>query len=355
MNTTLRLSAALILLSLALSGRAGAVTAPEVSRTDRAEVRLHADHLAAAPGAIVTLALDQRLRGAWHSYWRNPGDTGVRTMIRWTAPEGVAISAIRWPAPRRIRVATMTNYGFKERAVLRAELRVPSDWPVGRAIRVTAEATWLLCRDICVPERAVFTLALPVRAAPVENAAVARLTAEAAAAAPTQLKGAARYAVDGDAIRLVVETPAVAMGAPRAAYFFAATPGVVIPSAPQRFESKGGVVTLVAARADRAKRPPDPLEGVLALEFAARDGGAPTRVSYALSATAGGLAPLSASPISAEAAGFAAGVERGLGRARAALFAFLAGLNVSGVFALAAPAPPVVGAEPGPDAAARGR
>jgi DsbC/DsbD-like thiol-disulfide interchange protein len=39
-----------------------------------------------APGQTIHLALRQQIQDGWHTYWRNPGDSGEPTHIAWTLP-----------------------------------------------------------------------------------------------------------------------------------------------------------------------------------------------------------------------------------------------------------------------------
>lgn len=281
-----------LVVALALGAPAFAVTAPEVARSERAEVRLHADHITLAPGGAATLILDLRLAPGWHSYWRNPGDSGMATVIRWSAPEGVEIGDIIWPAPHRLPLGDLVNYGFEGQALLRAELRAPEDWPAGEPILLRAEASWLVCKDICVPEQGAFTLELPTGDHALTDLQVSRLAATARSAEPAALKGAA-FEVDGDRLRVAAVAPAFGMGRVVDAYFYAAPLDLVAASAPQRFGVENGRVTIDALRDDGAA--PQTLDGVLAVTLVDAEG-AETRVAYAVSAQPGPVPPI-ASPI----------------------------------------------------------
>ena len=38
----------------------------------------------------------------WHTYWRNPGDSGGPIEIDWDLPKGFSVSDIKWPLPERL-------------------------------------------------------------------------------------------------------------------------------------------------------------------------------------------------------------------------------------------------------------
>ncbi len=143
---------AIILLALPLLCMASPVT------TEHVTARLIAERNPIAPGTAVELALVLDIQPGWHTYWRNPGDSGEAPRIAWSLPEGVTASPIRWPRPELIRVGPLANYGYSGRAVHLVSLSVPPDWPAGTPIPIRAEAHWLVCAEDCIPESGVLEL-----------------------------------------------------------------------------------------------------------------------------------------------------------------------------------------------------
>ncbi|MCG6943552.1 MAG: thioredoxin family protein [Thiohalocapsa sp.] len=128
--------------------------------TENVHARLLAERSSVAPGGALDLALVLDIRPHWHTYWRNPGDSGEPPRIRWHLPDGVTAGPIRWPLPEPIPVGPLVNYGYSGRAVHLVALSVPAGWPAGEPVRVAAEATWLVCDEACIPERGHFELTL---------------------------------------------------------------------------------------------------------------------------------------------------------------------------------------------------
>jgi DsbC/DsbD-like thiol-disulfide interchange protein/cytochrome c biogenesis protein CcdA len=137
-----------------------APSSSETVYTDNVRARLLAERTAVSPGQSLDVALVLDIRPNWHTYWRNPGDSGEAPRIDWQIPEGVSVGEIRWPLPERIPVGPLVNYGYSDRAVHLSQLRVPPDWPAGAPVRVTAEATWLVCEEECIPEQGRFALSI---------------------------------------------------------------------------------------------------------------------------------------------------------------------------------------------------
>jgi thiol:disulfide interchange protein DsbD len=132
-----------------------------VVRTDHAEAELVAAREAAEPGAALLVALRLKAAPGWHTYWRNPGDSGQPTSLEWRLPAGFTAGPIRWPVPKRMPIGQLANYGYEGEVLLPVEIRVPAD-AKGKA-RLAARAKWLVCDpERCIPESGEVSLELPV-------------------------------------------------------------------------------------------------------------------------------------------------------------------------------------------------
>ena len=129
--------------------------------TERVTATLMTERPAVAPGETIWVGLRLQMDEGWHSYWRNPGDSGLPTMIDWSLPEGLASGPIQWPAPERQPYGTLMNFGYSDDVTLLARLSVADDAPTGSAV-LSARATWLVCADICIPEDGSFAIPIDV-------------------------------------------------------------------------------------------------------------------------------------------------------------------------------------------------
>ena len=127
-------------------------------RTERVEAQLHSSRAAVAPGERFTIALRQTIREGWHTYWRNPGDSGEPTQLTWRAPPGWTVGPIQWPTPEAIPFATLVNFGYAGEVIFPIEVTAPAGVRPGGDVTLTADAYWLVCSDICIPEDATLTL-----------------------------------------------------------------------------------------------------------------------------------------------------------------------------------------------------
>ena len=147
-------------------------------QADYATVELISEYDAVVPGQSFDLAVRFDLEEHWHIYWKNPGASGLSTTIDWVLPESIEAGEVRWPAPERIQLGGLMNYGYEEEAVFIVTLQAPEDLKLGSDLAITANLFWLICKETCLPGEAALDLVLPV-ASKAEPSAEATAFAEA--------------------------------------------------------------------------------------------------------------------------------------------------------------------------------
>lgn len=133
--------------------------AQNVQEGPHAQIRLVPERTAIRAGETIHIGIEQTLDEHWHTYWLNPGDSGVAPEIEWTLPEGFTTGAMEWPTPHKIPFGPLTNYGYEDHTVLLQTLTAPATLPEG-PLTLKAEVTVLVCADICIPETSEHTLTL---------------------------------------------------------------------------------------------------------------------------------------------------------------------------------------------------
>ncbi len=188
----------------------------------------------ARPGEPFQALLRMRIAPGWHTYWMNPGDSGLATSLEWQLPAGVTAGPLSWPVPKRLPVGPLMNYGYENEVLLPVQVTVPAGFsdPV---LRIAARAEWLVCKDVCIPESGAVGFQLPV--APIAALADPRTTAlfaAARAALPGSLPAwTATASVADGRLRIALRAPD-GMPAPAGeVYFFNATEGQVAHAAAQ--------------------------------------------------------------------------------------------------------------------------
>ena len=156
---------------LAVPRLAAADAGPSVSTTN-VTARLVSDVRSIAPGQSFSVALVLDIRDGWHTYWRNPGDSGQATKIVWALPAGFTAGDIEWPTPHRFELPPLVNYGYAKEAVHLVTITAPSDLPAGRRVDFDAKVSWLVCADLCIPENAQLHLTLPSSASAAAGASL---------------------------------------------------------------------------------------------------------------------------------------------------------------------------------------
>jgi thiol:disulfide interchange protein DsbD len=136
--------------------------------------QVHAELLAYAPqgvqaGQPLWLGLQLQHQPGWHTYWRNPGDSGLATQLQWQLPAGMKAGNTLWPTPQMIPVGNMVNHGFEGRVLLAAPVKVTGSF-TGREIDIRLQADWLVCKEECIPQSGQFALRLPVASSVAEHA-----------------------------------------------------------------------------------------------------------------------------------------------------------------------------------------
>ena len=184
--------------------KTGASAVSAVVQTDqvRAElVALAPDGI--QPGAVVSLGLQIQHQPHWHTYWKNPGDSGLPTTLQWTLPQGATAGDIEWPTPQLIKVGTMGNYGYGDTILLPVAITIGKNFvPSQRgSLEVRLNASWLVCLQECIPQEGSFALNVPAKGSTASHSAA---FSAARAAVPIPLNGRATATVAADGIALKV-------------------------------------------------------------------------------------------------------------------------------------------------------
>ena len=261
------MKALLLAIALTLSAAFPAVAQDSEDAAPKVAARLVAEQTAVSPGGTITVALEEKIRPEWHTYWVNPGDAGAPTTIDWTLPPGWKAGAIQWPTPKRLPVLSLMDYGYEGTLWLLSSLTAPADAKAGDTVTLKAAVSWLVCKNICVPEDTVLTLQMKIGAGAPDTAVAKQFAAARAllpVASPWKLTYASGQGAHGQALDLYIAAPALAAAHPTEAEFFPLASGALNNAAPQTMAYvKDGLVLRLAPG---AKPPSGSLQGVLVLK-----------------------------------------------------------------------------------------
>ena len=241
----------------------------QVDFAPKVHARLIPERDGIAPGESLTIALEENIRPGWHTYWINPGDAGAPTQIQWSLPEGWRPQAIQWPYPKNLPVGPLMDYGYEGRPWLLTGVTAPKTLVPGQTVLLKAAVSWLVCKEVCIPEDATLTLPLKTVAQRLPpDPAVAAAFAATRAKLPVASPWPARYRL-ANKLSLFLAAPQLERAKPVSAVFYPLTGTELHMSAPETFDvAKGGLVLdLVPAKHFHAG---STLTGVLVLT--SRDG-----------------------------------------------------------------------------------
>ncbi|WP_369643516.1 protein-disulfide reductase DsbD family protein [Acidovorax sp. A79] len=258
------------------------VTTPYV----RAELMAHAPQ-GVAPGQPLWLGLSITHQPEWHTYWKNPGDSGLPTDLAWTLPAGLDAGEIAWPLPRKIPIGTLANYGYEGTVLLPVPVTVAGSFaagPLARDATIKLRASWLVCRKECIPEEGEFTLQLPLRSTTALNGAAFEAAAQAQprpvlAGTGGIVPDSQAQISDGNALQVSVQGLPVALRG-KTLDLFPETAEVIDNAASWKQAWNGTVWTAQIPLSAQRSNSPTLMPVVLAEQVAAHATGPDTRTGY---------------------------------------------------------------------------
>jgi thiol:disulfide interchange protein/DsbC/DsbD-like thiol-disulfide interchange protein len=174
-------------------------------RRDHLSVELISAQTSVPPGATITAGLRLVHDPQWHTYWLNPGDSGLPTKLDWTLPDGAKAAGIDWPAPHRIELDPLTNFGYDGEIVLPVQVSLPANATPGSRIPIEVKATWLVCKEECIPGDAVLATDIEIGNTSIADPRWQMLFEAARASQPAHQRWPARWADGGQRIDVIVD------------------------------------------------------------------------------------------------------------------------------------------------------
>ena len=237
---------------------------PPQAQTEQVTARLLAATTSVQPGQTVLVGVQQRIIEHWHTYWVNPGDSGLATTIAWTLPAGAAAGAIQWPVPTRFEVGPIVNYGYANEVTLLSTVQVPAGLRDGDVFNLQARVDWLVCEDTCIPQQANLGLSIPVRAAAPQASSDQPILQQAQSRLPSATTLKPQWRVAGS--RLQLSLPSSDLPPHDSAIFFVRRWGVVAHAEPQQLQRDASGWVLSLAAGESPPKAGDAVDGVLVLQ-----------------------------------------------------------------------------------------
>jgi thiol:disulfide interchange protein len=220
------------------------------------------------PGQSFTAGLYFKLDRGWHVYWINAGDSGEPPSIKWTLPAGITAGPLQFPAPKRLPLGPLMDFGYDNEVLFPISMHVAPDFkPSSPIATLAAKVSWLVCREVCIPGKAQLSADLPALAQPPAvdnlNAADAQLLDRFKDKLPEPLPAGdvAKFHAAANGFELTVQTGREE----KSAAFFPLDQTVLANAAPQAVTPLRNGVSLALTKDENLHAAPDQLNGVLVL------------------------------------------------------------------------------------------
>ncbi|MDE2679815.1 MAG: protein-disulfide reductase DsbD family protein [Verrucomicrobiota bacterium] len=129
---------------------AGIVSAQDFNFGAKTKVSLLVNPSVAKAGSPVEVGMRLEMPAGWHTYWRNAGENGTPTNIKWTLPKGITAGEIQWPVSEKVEWLEMFTYAYHGEVLLIVPLTLAADLAPGE-YALAAEVNWLECEETCIP------------------------------------------------------------------------------------------------------------------------------------------------------------------------------------------------------------
>ncbi len=217
-----------------------------VVTTERTEATLLSDVSAIHAGQKFWAVLHIKMQPGWHTYWKNPGDSGTTPSLSWTLPKEFTAGEVQYLAPERQQVGPLVDYGYSDDAYFFVTITPPAILGENTTSILALKGEWLVCKDVCVPERADLSLILPAsQKQEIEHSADAELIDKLVGALPIVLETPVNFSLVDEQIHFTVPL-SISAEKIKTAQFFPAQDGLIANASPQQVSiTKDGVAFAV--------------------------------------------------------------------------------------------------------------
>ncbi|HLY97832.1 MAG TPA: protein-disulfide reductase DsbD domain-containing protein [Candidatus Angelobacter sp.] len=226
-----------------------------------AQLELVSQQSAAVPDGRLWLGVHFILEKGWHIYWVNPGDSGQPPVFQWQLPPGFVAGALQWPRPEKMQHSQMADYGYHDETLLLLPVQTPRQAPKTQRINIGAEAKWLICREVCIPDHAHLQLSVPVAASADDDPKVAPLFIRTKQLLPKPLPTAWRAKAESRGTEIVLTLTTGKSIA--SAEFFPLEENQIESGAAQAVSAKPMGMQITLQKSDQLLHPISRLKGVL--------------------------------------------------------------------------------------------
>lgn len=239
------------------------VSAASIAHADEGEsphikAKLVSQSPAIAQDGESFVALDYTAAPGWHTYWVNPGSTGLPPKFHWNLPDGFSAGSIQFPVPAALPDQGLVSYGYEGRTVLLIKLANRSRFGAGEVLPIKARVDFLVCKDVCIPES--LDVATTVKIGAATKGPGTDIVEKALKALPVEAGVDGTIDVRDGKVQLsfkgTTDAARAALAKPQGAYFFPVEGEVLDPTAPQALDIGADGFTLRTKAGPAEKKAP---------------------------------------------------------------------------------------------------
>ena len=104
------------------------------------------------PGVPTPIGITLTLEEGYHTYWKNPGDTGYSLKANWKLPQKTTVTSFEYPLPEQIVTNNLTTFGYHNKVTLITYITVPTPNIMAKTIPIQLSIDWLVCKKSCIPK-----------------------------------------------------------------------------------------------------------------------------------------------------------------------------------------------------------
>jgi len=105
------------------------------------------------------LALNIHLDKGWHTYYKDPGESGLPPRFDWShSTNAKNFKITNWPEPLKIKEFGFKINGYKDNVILPITFETPNP---SEPTTINLTANIMICNDICIPETLEASLKIP--------------------------------------------------------------------------------------------------------------------------------------------------------------------------------------------------
>ncbi len=258
-------------------------------RDKNVEAKLISNVTAIQPGVPFTLALKLKIDPTWHTYWKNPGETGKPTVLKLDLPEGFTAGTLGYPVPKRFVVdfgydIVEAGFGYVSEVVHPITITPPADLAIGTPVTIGGTAEWLMCDpNTCIPGKAALSLSLNVSESASPSPAAGEVE-KYISKIPVTTDWETSVALEGEQVVVTVKTEAEALAGAEKIHFYPTANLVFDQLSEPEVTQADGTLTFVFKKHEKLESAPENFGGVIVAETATGKSG------FAVSTSPGGAA-----------------------------------------------------------------